>query len=704
MEDIEKANEQLREKDQELLLKTEEFTSKLSQKEDLLQKLTYEKEILLKRTSPFDFTRLFSIIIELETRILPLLTPILEDQNLSEAVTFRIKSLEQELLTLFSFFKDLQNNPLTDKNKDNRRLSNENTKESPLKDSSRIDAYWKSVVMALTFEKEHLLKRFENPNTESLYNRIKELEESLQEKNNQTQDQNSNENYWKSLISSLSDEKEQLLKKLETLGNKNSQYVLESLKIQVRELEDVLHEKNSQIMSFNELIQEWQLKYSQIEEEIHENGLEALTKEDTLEREIVSLKEQLFLNEKLLGSREAEILDYCQTLSQRTEKQKALETENRKLIIELNEAKLKLSRIDKDYEETQNLVKSLKEELALIQKNKDLSSIHEQQLLELSSKFEDFRTKSFEKIEALSQELEHTESMRNDLLKGYEEKSQENNELMEMLKELELLTESQGKTLSLKETQINNIENKMKLLENEKNICEKKMNELQELKMRNKRCLETITGSSNEINGLKKEMEALMNSQKVLQEKLFEKESLIIELNHLIKGSKAQTEKNIKALDEKEHLINELRRSKGQNEGNSKGLFEKEGIILEQSQQIKLLKGLLDKNHEELEGVKRERDNVSIEYQKLIERNEKMMMDSDKFLTIEMLNKEKNVEDIEERTAFLDVTNMQMMKSMKDQVEKKEKMIASFRPPKKIIEERDLEIKRLSKIVIFLKF
>ena len=64
------------------------------------------------------------------------------------------------------------------------------------------------------------------------------------------------------------------------------------------------------------------------------------------------------------------------------------------------------------------------------------------------------------------------------------------------------------------------------------------------------------------------------------------------------------------------------------------------------------------------------------------------MMETDsKFLTVEMLNKERG-EDTEER--LLDLTNMQQGREEK----------VGFRPQKKFLEERDLEIKRLSKIVI----
>ena len=83
-------------------------------------------------------------------------------------------------------------------------------------------------------------------------------------------------------------------------------------------------------------------------------------------------------------------------------------------------------------------------------------------------------------------------------------------------------------------------------------------------------------------------------------------------------------------------------------------------------------------------------------YQRMIERT---MMESDKFLTVEMLNREKNGEEIEERNGFLDVTNMQMNRELQA-LENKGRI---FKPQKKMLEERDLEIKRLSKIVrIFL--
>ena len=732
------------------------------EKDVMMQKIISEKDNLnqklLQPQISYDQSGLNSIIIDLELRITPLLNPLLQDQNQTETFIFRLNSLKNELSAFYSLIKDLHKDcsmqyqknfhkdhqlaksPQILKNSQLLKDSPQNMSKDTsiiMRDSSKIENYWKSVVSALSNEKEELLRKLEKFNNnyeiEGLQNKLKELEESLNEKNSQGFP---NENYYKSLIISLSSEKELLLKRLESLNNKENN--TESLQNRIKELEEVLQEKNSQINGFNEIIEEWQLKYSRIEQDIHENGLDALTKEETYERELLTLKEQLSANEKLLSTREAEILDYCQTLSQRTEKQKALENENRRLIVELNEIKLKYSQIQKDYEECQGYMKNIKEEMNFLLKNKDLALLQEQKLVDLNTKFEDFKTRSFDKISTLAQELERTEQLRNESLKGFEVKNQENAELIEMMKEIEQLSESQGKTLGLKETQIENLETKVRLLENERVLLEKKTQELVDLKNRNKRCLETISSSSNEINGLKKDMEILISSQKALDEKLFEKETIIIDLNHQIKGLKSQIEKNLKILDEKEKLINELNHqnkalkptdnkvqkifeeklfeketviidlnqqiknlklnNSHQKAGDEK-LFEKETMILDLNQQIKGLKGQLDRLCDELELTRKERDKVSNEYQRLIERNEKLMMESDKFLTVDMLNKDKNCEEFEERTAFLDVTNMQMMKNFKEGLENTEKQIGSYRPPKKIIEERDIEIKRLSKIV-----
>ena len=653
----------------------------------------------------------------------------LQDLNLSETFIFRINSLQQELFTFFSLFKDSQksftNDSLKNSSLKSPQIMKNSQKDSPqnlVKDAANpLESYWKSLVLALSSEKEQLLKKLEKIDeisVENLQNRIKELELNLSQKSSQ------NENYWKSLILTLSSEKEQLLKKLENF-NKNRE--IDDFHNRIKELEEVLQEKNSQIMGFNEIIEEWQGKYSRIEQDIHENGLDGLTKEETYEREISSLKEQISMNEKLLGIREAEILDYCETLSQRTEKQKNLENENRRFMIELNENRLKLSQIQKDFEEDQGIIQSLKEELGFMHRSKDLALIQEQKLMDLNVKFEDFKGRSFEKISNLANELERMEVVKADTLKGFEMKSQENQELLEMFKELEILTESQSKALSLKETQIENLETKIRLFENERSLFDKNTKELIEVKNRNKRCLETINNSTNEINGLKREIEGNITVQKSLQEKLFEKESIIIELNHQNKGFKGQLEKNSKVLFEKNAMINEIKTmketSKIQRNFEEK-LFEKEAVIIEMNQQIKGLfekeniinelnqinKGLkkeLEKAYEELEEVRKERDKFSGEYQKFIERNEKFMMDNDKFtdkLTVDMLNKEKNCEEFDEkidRGAFLDVTNMKIMRNFNEESGEKH---GSYRPAKKIMEERDLEIKRLSKIVKMNKF
>lgn len=610
---------------------------------------------------------------DLETRVFPVLTPLLQDPTLSETCLFRLKSFQQELLTFFSFFKEYQKPRFV--------------KSSPKSSNNPLEAYWKSIVEVLSLEKEQLLKRLESSNNimelEGLQVRIQELEDSLLEKANH---QGLNESYWKSLIIALSNEKEQLLNRLEGSNTlKPNEDFVEGLQCRLRDLEETLQEKNNQIMSFNEIAKEWQMKYTKIEQDIHDTGLDGLTKEETFEREVSTLKEQLLINERLLGTREAEILDYCQTLSQRTEKQKVLETENRKLVGELNEVRLKYARMEKEFEEMQGIIRNLMEELNIIKKNKDLALAQEQKLLDLNAKFDDFKAKSFDKIEGLMQELERTDASKNEYFKTLEAKSQENFELVEMVKELELLTESQGRALMLKENQIEALETKTRLLENERILLEKKTTEFQDLKNRNKRCIETISKSSNEMNDLKKEMEGIAMNQKSLEEKIFEKESEIIEVNHMVKGLKSQIERNNKIIEEKDFLINELKNNKGS-----------EAYRSNQENNSQSLKGQNDRLREELENVKRERDKISCEYQRMIERT---MMESDKFLTVEMLNREKNGEEIEERNGFLDVTNMQMNRELQA-LENKGRI---FKPQKKMLEERDLEIKRLSKIVrIFL--
>ena len=153
----------------------------------------------------------------------------------------------------------------------------------------------------------------------------------------------------------------------------------------------------------------------------------------------------------------------------------------------------------------------------------------------------------------------------------------------------------------------------------------------------------------------------------------------------MVKGLKSQIERNNKIIEEKDFLINELKNNKGS-----------EAYRSNQENNSQSLKGQNDRLREELENVKRERDKISCEYQRMIERT---MMESDKFLTVEMLNREKNGEEIEERNGFLDVTNMQMNRELQA-LENKGRI---FKPQKKMLEERDLEIKRLSKIVrIFL--
>ena len=367
-----------------------DLSKKIEEKDSKINQISLDS-LLTTQTLP-DLTRLTSLVFDLETRVFPLLSPLIMDTTQSESSLFRLKSFQNELSQFFSFFKEYQKPKLPLK-------SPKNSTNTPL------EAYWKSIVEMISKEKEQLLKKLENNGEiEGLQVRIRELEDSLISKANH---QGLNESYWKSLIVTLSSEKEQLLERLEVnTHNGRNENLEEEMNERIGNLEETLQEKNNQIMSFNAIVKEWQAKYEKIEQDIHESGIDNLTKEETFEREVTSLKEQLMINERLLGTREAEILDYCQTLSQRTEKQKFLEGENRKLTTELNEIKLKYSKIEKDLEENISVLANLKEELANVRKNKDLTIVQEQKLLDLNSKFDDFKTKSFDKIENLMQELE----------------------------------------------------------------------------------------------------------------------------------------------------------------------------------------------------------------------------------------------------------------------------------------------------------
>lgn len=666
MEDYERLNELLYEKEQQILHINEEHVKKNSEK---------EKEI---QTLKCDFLRISTIIFDLETRLKTHFQFLMEDNNFPETAVLRINSLEKELSIFFTFCKTID------------KHENQYVQGNNKKNEIQIEEYWKSVVIALTSEKEMLLKKIEDANFyefKELHGKIKKLEDFLQEKNSN----NFNENYWKSVILSLSNEKEQLLKKIEE-NSKCPPSNTECLLIRVNELEQLLLQKHNQIMGFNDIIHQWQMKYSQIEQDIQDTGIEALNKEDRYERELSTLKEQLLANERLLGQREAEILDYCQTLSERTEKQKFLENENLRLMNELNEFRLKFTKIQKEYQECQKMIRNLEDEMNGSKKNKELAIIQEQKLLDLNSKFEEFKAKSFEKIESLVKELELQESLKIENIKKFETKCQENFELSEMTKELELLSDSLSKTLSLKECQIENLEKKCRLFDNERIILEKKNEELLDLKNRNKRCIETISTSSQEINSLKKEIEAMIQHKKSFDNKLFEKEALIIELNHELKVSKSQCEKHGKLIQEKDDIINELKNIQGTHSA------EKEINIKEINQQINFLKKELEQKNIQIANLKAEKDKVSNEYQKLIEQSEKMLMESDnKCLTIDMLNKTRIQEDFEpQRVACSDMTNINMENV------KKSKTITQT---KNFMEERDLEIKRLTKIVNFnLKF
>lgn len=552
MEDYEKLNDLLCEKEQQIQHNNEDFRKTIMEK---------EKEIQIQKLF---FSRTRSLIFDLETRVETQLNSLLEDPSSSEIIVFRLNSIKTELCLFFKIFKQMENeeNKSEFPSKVNEICKNEEKTSFP---QLQIEEYWKSVVIAMTSDKENLLKKIQECNSNELKElncKIKKLEDYIQEKNTT----NFNENYWKSLIFSLSSEKEQLLKKLEETQQQSpplSQHNMnnEVLEERIRELERILQEKNKQIMSFNEIVHEWQRKYAQIEQDIQDNGLDALTKEETYERELTSLKEQLLMNEKILGTREAEILDFCQTLSERTEKQKFLESENLKLMNELNENRLKVSKISKENEEYEGFVRSLQEEIAVLQKSKDLAALQEQKLIDLNEKFEEFRTKSFEKIENLAKELEIQENINAENMLKLENKCKENFELSQINKEIEILSESLNKTLSLKECQIETLEKKCRLFESERSLIEKKAEELLEVKNRNKRCIETISSSSQEINYLKKQIEILMDNQKSLENKIFEKESLIIELNHEIKRNKAEIEKKHKILQEKEDFIADFRNS-----------------------------------------------------------------------------------------------------------------------------------------------
>ena len=119
---------------------------------------------------------------------------------------------------------------------------------------------------------------------------------------------------------------------------------------------------------------------------------------------------------------------------------------------------------------------------------------------------------------------------KNECTKILESKQQENNDLLEMVKELEQLTESQSRTLVLKESQIEALETKSRLLENERLVMEKKNQENSDLKNRNKRCIETISKSSSEMNELKKELDGVIGNRRLLGNAIEERDRVIEDL------------------------------------------------------------------------------------------------------------------------------------------------------------------------------
>ena len=140
MEDYEKLNDLLCEKEQQIQHNNEDFRKTIMEK---------EKEIQIQKLF---FSRTRSLIFDLETRVETQLNSLLEDPSSSEIIVFRLNSIKTELCLFFKIFKQMENeeNKSEFPSKVNEICKNEEKTSFP---QLQIEEYWKSVVIAMTSDK-----------------------------------------------------------------------------------------------------------------------------------------------------------------------------------------------------------------------------------------------------------------------------------------------------------------------------------------------------------------------------------------------------------------------------------------------------------------------------------------------------------------------------------------------------------------------
>ena len=121
------------------------------------------------------------------------------------------------------------------------------------------------------------------------------------------------EDYLKTNVNRLRSDLENQLLKCQNLDRLN-----QSMQSRIEALEFELDQKNKCAKTFNDLIGEWQERYKKIAEEIS-NKEEILQKNEEdqnfYQQKIQEMQGQLEAQEKLIGEREAIILNYCKSIT-----------------------------------------------------------------------------------------------------------------------------------------------------------------------------------------------------------------------------------------------------------------------------------------------------------------------------------------------------------------------------------------------------
>lgn len=121
------------------------------------------------------------------------------------------------------------------------------------------------------------------------------------------------EDYLKTNVNRLRSDLENQILKCQNLERFN-----QSMQSRIESLEFELDQKNKCAKTFNDLIGEWQERYKKIAEEIS-NKEEILLKNEEdqnfYQQKIQEMQGQLEAHERLIGEREAIILNYCKSIT-----------------------------------------------------------------------------------------------------------------------------------------------------------------------------------------------------------------------------------------------------------------------------------------------------------------------------------------------------------------------------------------------------